>query len=154
MSDRIGEVTSAIENSPGLSICAYVTAGYPGKAAFLDILTSESIVLAVDAGTATHYASVRDELRRQGTPIPENDVWIAALSVLVLAALLSWPASTLVWALSVRRLERKLGQPLSAQERLGQRNRSWFLAIILCMIFSALFNYQILNMSAYEAAHG
>ena len=41
------------------------------------------------------------------------------LSVLVLAALLSWPASTLVWTLSVRRLERKLGQPLSAQERPG-----------------------------------
>jgi hypothetical protein len=76
------------------------------------------------------------------------------LSVLVLAGLLSWPASTLVWTLSVRRLERKLGQPLSAQERLGQRNRAWFLAIILCVIFSALFNYQILNMAAYGATHG
>lgn len=40
MSDRIGEVTSAIETSPGLAICAYVTAGYPGKDAFLDILAS------------------------------------------------------------------------------------------------------------------
>ena len=46
------------------------------------------------------------------------------LSVLVLAALLFWPAAKLVWVLSVRRLERKLGQALSAEERLGQRNRA------------------------------
>jgi len=44
----------------------------------LATLSAESHVLAVDAETAEHYASVRDELRRQGTPIPENDVWIAA----------------------------------------------------------------------------
>jgi predicted nucleic acid-binding protein len=30
--------------------------------------------------TAQHYAEVRDELRRRGRPIPENDVWIAALA--------------------------------------------------------------------------
>ena len=46
----------------------------------LDILTSESIVLPIDVATAGHYAAVRDELRRQGTPIPENDVWISALA--------------------------------------------------------------------------
>jgi predicted nucleic acid-binding protein len=46
----------------------------------LDLLAAESIVLPVSAATADHYAVVRDELRRQGTPIPENDVWIAALA--------------------------------------------------------------------------
>jgi predicted nucleic acid-binding protein len=30
--------------------------------------------------TAESYAQVRDELRRKGRPIPENDVWIAALA--------------------------------------------------------------------------
>ena len=49
-------------------------------AQLLDTLIAESIVLAVDADTATAYASIRDELRRKGTPIPENDVWIAALA--------------------------------------------------------------------------
>lgn len=46
----------------------------------LDTLASASRVLTVDAVTADRYATVRDELRRQGTPIPENDVWIAALA--------------------------------------------------------------------------
>ena len=71
------------------------------------------------------------------------------LSVAVLAALLFLPASRLVWVLSVRRLERKLGQPLSAQEREGQRSRARFVAIVVCVIFSALFNYQILDMAAH-----
>jgi predicted nucleic acid-binding protein len=46
----------------------------------LDTLIDESIVLAIDQSTAAVYALVRDELRRAGRPIPENDVWIAALS--------------------------------------------------------------------------
>ena len=46
----------------------------------LETLIRQSIVLPVEVATASHYAQVRDELRRQGTPIPENDVWIAALA--------------------------------------------------------------------------
>ena len=37
-------------------------------------------VLDVDIETARHYAVMRLELRAAGTPIPANDVWIAALS--------------------------------------------------------------------------
>ena len=37
-------------------------------------------VLAVDEGTAEHYAEVRDELKHAGRPIPSNDLWIAALA--------------------------------------------------------------------------
>jgi tRNA(fMet)-specific endonuclease VapC len=37
-------------------------------------------VLPCDTGTAYHYAVVKDELRRRGRPIPENDLWIAALA--------------------------------------------------------------------------
>ena len=70
------------------------------------------------------------------------------LSVAVLAALLFVPAARLVWVLSVRRLERKLGQPLSPQEREGQRNRARLIAVVVSVIFSALFNYQILDMAA------
>ena len=46
----------------------------------LDTLIRESEVLRVDEATAEIYADVRDEVRRAGRPIPENDVWIAALS--------------------------------------------------------------------------
>ena len=46
----------------------------------LDSLIRESIILRVDETTAQTYAAVRDELRARGRPIPENDVWIAALA--------------------------------------------------------------------------
>ena len=36
-------------------------------------------VLDVDEETANSYATIRTELKRAGTPIPSNDVWIAAL---------------------------------------------------------------------------
>jgi tRNA(fMet)-specific endonuclease VapC len=35
--------------------------------------------LDVDAETARHYAAIRLELKTAGTPIPVNDLWIAAL---------------------------------------------------------------------------
>ncbi len=58
-----------------------VAAGVPPAGwSFLDTLIRESIPLAVDLETTDRYAQVRDELRRSGTPIPENDVWIAALA--------------------------------------------------------------------------
>ncbi len=38
-------------------------------------------VLPVDAGTAAAYAGLRGELRALGRPIPENDLWIAALAI-------------------------------------------------------------------------
>lgn len=36
-------------------------------------------ILEITIGTATEYAGVRSELRHAGTPIPSNDLWIAAL---------------------------------------------------------------------------
>ena len=39
------------------------------------------IALYADAGTTHHYAAIFRQLRRQGTPIPTNDLWIAALAV-------------------------------------------------------------------------
>ncbi|HEX2685600.1 MAG TPA: PIN domain-containing protein [Kofleriaceae bacterium] len=44
-------------------------------------LIRESIVLSVSVETAAAYAAVRQDLRAQGTPIPENDVWISALAI-------------------------------------------------------------------------
>jgi tRNA(fMet)-specific endonuclease VapC len=36
-------------------------------------------VLEIDERTTAFYATVRTELKKAGTPIPSNDVWIAAL---------------------------------------------------------------------------
>jgi len=36
------------------------------------------VSLAVDDGTARRYADIVEHLRRAGTPIPSNDLWIAA----------------------------------------------------------------------------
>lgn len=36
-------------------------------------------ILAVDEQTAVAYSDIRTELKKAGTPIPSNDVWIAAL---------------------------------------------------------------------------
>jgi len=46
----------------------------------LATLIRESFVLLVDQTTAETYSQVRDDLRRKGRPIPENDIWIAALA--------------------------------------------------------------------------
>ena len=41
---------------------------------------SQCRVLNIDADTADTYATVRQELRSSGRPIPTNDLWIAALA--------------------------------------------------------------------------
>ena len=43
-------------------------------------LEASSSVLPVTLTTAEVYGKVRDELRRKGHPIPDNDIWIAALA--------------------------------------------------------------------------
>lgn len=48
---------------------------------WLNRLEEESVVLVVDAETAKCYADVRHGLKSKGRPIPENDVWIAALAL-------------------------------------------------------------------------
>jgi predicted nucleic acid-binding protein len=35
-------------------------------------------ILGIDPETADRYALIHDSLRRAGTPIPTNDIWIAA----------------------------------------------------------------------------
>ena len=47
----------------------------------LDRLIETNIVLHVDETTSRVYADIRAKLRRLGAPIPENDIWIAALGL-------------------------------------------------------------------------
>ena len=37
-------------------------------------------ILPVVEETTMHYAAIRQELRKAGTPLPANDVWIAAIA--------------------------------------------------------------------------
>ena len=42
---------------------------------------ARNIVLNVETATAEHYGQIKNTLRLKGRPIPENDIWIAALAV-------------------------------------------------------------------------
>lgn len=67
-------------------------------------------------------------------------------SFIVLAVLLFFPVSKLVWVLSVRRLQRKLKRELSQQEIDGQLNRARFIAVLLSLAFSFLFNASLVGL--------
>jgi tRNA(fMet)-specific endonuclease VapC len=60
------------------------------RALLREFLDSERVeVLNIDGDTAERYAVIRDQLRRQGTPIPTNDLWIAACAKAADATLLT-----------------------------------------------------------------
>jgi tRNA(fMet)-specific endonuclease VapC len=42
-------------------------------------LLNDCMVLHIDEPTTHHYAEITIELKRNGKPIPTNDIWIAAL---------------------------------------------------------------------------
>lgn len=44
-------------------------------------LTSRYKLLLLDEKTAIEYGGLRTKLRAQGTPIPDNDIWIAAIAL-------------------------------------------------------------------------
>jgi tRNA(fMet)-specific endonuclease VapC len=47
----------------------------------IDAFVASNIILDCDAVTAFHYGNIKDQLRQKGSPIPENDIWIAAIAV-------------------------------------------------------------------------
>jgi hypothetical protein len=70
-------------------------------------------------------------------------------SVIILAALLFFPMSKLIWVVSVRRLQRKLQTELSPEEVNGQLVRARFVAVIVCLAFSFLFNGNLLGFPGH-----
>ncbi|MFL6197289.1 MAG: type II toxin-antitoxin system VapC family toxin [Thermoanaerobaculia bacterium] len=46
----------------------------------IEELAASTSVLDCNTETARHYGLIKAQLRKQGTPIPENDLWIAALA--------------------------------------------------------------------------
>ncbi|MBW4638670.1 MAG: type II toxin-antitoxin system VapC family toxin [Gloeocapsa sp. UFS-A4-WI-NPMV-4B04] len=47
----------------------------------IDELVAESAVLVCDVETAQYYGEVKNKLRLKEQPLPENDIWIAALAL-------------------------------------------------------------------------
>jgi tRNA(fMet)-specific endonuclease VapC len=58
----------------------------------VDALEMRCAVLEVDSATADHYGRLRAQLFSAGTPLPENDIWIAASALNVDAPLLTGDA--------------------------------------------------------------
>ncbi len=47
----------------------------------VDNFVSNIIVLGCDTDTALRYGEIKNALRMKGHPIPENDIWIAAVAL-------------------------------------------------------------------------
>ena len=80
---------------------------------------------------------------------PETATYLSILLwVLLLAALLFWPMSKLIWVLSVRRLQRKLARNLDETELSGQMNRARIISVFVSITFSFLYNLSTLGLPA------
>ena len=66
--------------------------------------------------------------------------------VILLAALLFYPVSKLIWVVSVRRLQRKLSRELTAEELQGQLRRARVLTVFLVLLFSWLYNISTIGL--------
>ena len=71
------------------------------------------------------------------------------ISVAVLALLLFFPTSRLIWVISVRSLTNKRQQQLTESELNGQKSRARFIAVLICVPFSWFFNQQLLGMTGH-----
>jgi tRNA(fMet)-specific endonuclease VapC len=47
----------------------------------IDIFVENHIFLPCDLETAQWYGIIKDQLRRKGHPIPDNDIWIASIAM-------------------------------------------------------------------------
>jgi len=68
------------------------------------------------------------------------------LSVFVLFGMLFLPVSHLIWIISVRFQQRKLGRELVGNELSGQKRRARFVAMFICLVFSFLFCLDMIGL--------
>jgi tRNA(fMet)-specific endonuclease VapC len=47
----------------------------------IDAFVVSNTVLSCDTATARQYGEIKNALRAKGRPIPENDIWIAAIAM-------------------------------------------------------------------------
>lgn len=88
--DGVPQAVQVIDEAPSIEVPVIVLGEYgygiTGSRRFsaysqwLGGFLQLTLVLTITEETATHYASAREELKNAGTPIPANDLWIAALA--------------------------------------------------------------------------
>jgi hypothetical protein len=61
------------------------------------------------------------------------------LWTLVLGVALFFPVRQLIWAMSVRREERKTGRPTDEDRRRALKRRAAFTAFLVCFVFSVAY---------------
>jgi predicted nucleic acid-binding protein len=89
VADVVSRVSSATEVWLPLFALGELRAGFVGgtrkqqnEAVLEKFLRRPNVsVLLPDEATSIFYAKVYNDLRRQGTPIPANDIWIASLAI-------------------------------------------------------------------------
>lgn len=59
---------------------AHKSARIAANIARVDEFAAANTVLVCDIETAQQYGQIKSELRAQGRPIPENDIWIGAVA--------------------------------------------------------------------------
>jgi len=59
---------------------AFKSARTEQNLARIDEFSASSRVLFCDSATGRHYGMIKNQLRAKGKPIPENDIWIAAVA--------------------------------------------------------------------------
>ncbi len=59
---------------------AFKSAHPDDNAERIDRLAASTAILYCDGMTALHYGRIKTGLRAKGRPIPENDIWIAAIA--------------------------------------------------------------------------
>lgn len=69
-----------------------------------------------------------------------------AISTFILALLLFFPVSNLIWVLSVRRLQRQFNRELTESERIAQKKRAALITLLLVIPFALLFNSQLIGI--------
>lgn len=60
---------------------AWKSGRFKANLARVEEFTAVSTILPCDAETARQYGEVKNKLRLKGRPLPENDIWIAALAL-------------------------------------------------------------------------
>ncbi|MBN2007152.1 MAG: type II toxin-antitoxin system VapC family toxin [Anaerolineae bacterium] len=60
---------------------AYKSGHVTENLARIEDFVIHNIILGCDAETAQQYGVIKNNLRQKGRPIPENDIWIAAIAM-------------------------------------------------------------------------
>lgn len=60
---------------------AYASSNPPKHLRQIESFLNDCIILQTDIGTSVIYGQLKSDLKKKGTPVPENDIWIAAIAI-------------------------------------------------------------------------